>query len=87
MDKQRQRKLAARARRMEALHPTSNNEIATNKETKVIKDDVQPTKAKSEKKQKENATKNDKIKSGSVQKVNKIKKDVSKKKHNSKGRE
>lgn len=86
MNKERQRKLAARARRMESLHPTSNNEIEANKETeseieivrvKKIKKDVQPTKVKkTEKKQK--------IKSGAVQGV---KKGVSKKKHNSKGAE
>jgi hypothetical protein len=96
MNKERQRKLAARARRMESLHPTSTIAIQTNEETesvneivkvKKIKKDVEPTKVKkTEKKQKEIATKKSKIKSGSIQKV-KESKDVSKKKrHNSKGR-
>ncbi len=101
MNKERQRKLAARARRMESLHPTSTIAIQTNEETepvsepeivkvkkvKKIKKDVKPTKVtKTEKKQKEDkAKKKSKIKSGSIQKV-KESKDVSKKKrHNSKG--
>jgi hypothetical protein len=88
MNKQRQRKLVARARRMESLHPTSDIAIPANVETeKKIKSDVLPTKAnKTEKKQKDSATKNDKIKAGSVQSFKKESKDVStKKKHNSKG--
>jgi hypothetical protein len=100
MNKERQRKLAARARRMESLHPTSTIAIQTNEETepvsepeivkvKKIKKDVKPTKVtKTEKKQKEDkAKKKSKTKSGSIQKV-KESKDVSKKKrHNSKGAE
>ena len=95
MTKERQRKLAARARRMESLHPTSTIAIQANEETesvneivkvKKIKKDVKPTKVeKTEKKRKEIATKKSKIKSGAIQKE-KESKDVSKKKrHNSKG--
>ena len=91
MNKERQRKLAARARRMESLHSTSNIAIQANKETapevtkvKKIKKDVQPTKVKkTEKKQIANTTKKSKIKSGAIQKIE-VKGVSKKKKHNSK---
>lgn len=83
MNKERQRKLAARARRMESLHPTSNNEIATNEETKTVE--------KIEKKQKNNSgsiqkkSKKDVSVKASVKKPNSSKHDTEhKKKHNSK---
>ncbi|MEN6623935.1 MAG: hypothetical protein ABFD50_20615 [Smithella sp.] len=82
MDKQRKRKLDARARRQASLHPELVNEkIELEKkkpETKVAKVEVRPTKVKSDEEQK-------KVKTGTSQK--KIVKDVvTKKKHNSKGR-
>lgn len=79
MDKQRQRKLAARARRQAALHPEGpivNNELAKNNETKVEKVDVRQTVAKSVSEPKKN------IDSGTRKKDMKD----AKKKHNSKGR-
>jgi hypothetical protein len=86
MDKQRKRKLDARARRQASLHPEVMNtkmELVEKKtEPKVAKVEVRPTKVKSNSEPK--VVKKTKIATGTNKKDMK---DVStKKKHNSKGR-